>query len=578
MSGQIPRPFIQDLLSRCDIIDVIDARVPLKKASSQNYVACCPFHQEKSPSFTVSVRKQFYHCFGCGAHGDVVGFLMNFDRMDFVDAIEYLAAQQGLSVPYEQQTTAVKPKPQKHLYDYLSAATSFYQAQLQQNTAAQQYLQTRGLSQEIQQRYLLGYAPASGQALVHQTRVTEADFPHFRAAGLIGQTQTGRYYDVFRDRIMFPIRDRQGRIVGFGGRIFQNQTDKEGNPLAKYYNTGQTPIFNKSAELYGLYEALQCARELPYALLVEGYMDVLALAQYGFDFAMASMGTAATKQHLERLYRHTNKILFCFDGDQAGQKAAIKALATALPLLTDGRQLQLIFLPNNHDPDSFIRTQGTEAFKAQLAQAKPFDDFFWRMLLEHAELNHAGGRAAFYQEAMQYLKLLPQGKLATIMHEELSRLTRMEATPEAPPPSKRIVTQQPSLSCYERVLALILQNPSLLAAVVPQIPTYDAKAQPFLTELALHIEQLPNPNTANLLLALKDHPEYDNCVRLACYPLLTPEEGMQQELHDSLLQCQKQQQNNTIQALMQKIRQGTASPEERAELQKQLTQQKMAPA
>jgi DNA primase len=576
VAGQIPRAFIQELIGRTDIIDVIDARVSLKKASSQNYTACCPFHQEKTPSFTVSVRKQFYHCFGCGEHGDVLKFLMTFDRLEFVDAVEYLAAQQGLTVPYEERAgMSHKPKADhRNLYDYLKAAAEFYQQTLQHSPPAQTYLQTRGLSEDIQTRYGIGYAPAHGHALTQHVNVNEHNFSHFHAAGLIGQGQSGRYYDVFRDRIMFPIRDRQGRVVGFGGRIFQNTTDKDGQPLAKYYNTGQTPVFNKSAELYGLYEALQAQRELPYALLVEGYMDVIALAQYGFSNAMASMGTAATKQHLERLYRHTNKIVFCFDGDAAGQKAAVKALTTALPLLNDGRQLQLIFLPDNHDPDSFIRAHGVDAFNKQLSDAQNFDDFFWRMLREDAELSHAGGRAAFYQKAISFLSQLPQGKLSEIMHQELTRLTRMEAKPEPLPPSKRIVGQHPPLSLQEKAFALILQQPTMVQTVaLDASDTMKPDWYQALDALVAMIKEEAIDTTAGLLRHLQTHPNLARYTELACYPLLTPDNGMAEELQDCLQKLRLQEKRDAIETLMNKMRAGHASPDDRQQLQTLLTQQ-----
>ncbi len=574
MAGQIPRAFIQELITRTDIVDIIDARVPLKKASNQNYTACCPFHQEKTPSFTVSVRKQFYHCFGCGESGDVLKFLMNFDRLEFVDAVEYLAAQQGLHVPYETRPGSHhKPKENhRNLYDYLQAAALFYQNKLSQSAEAMRYLDTRGLDKTIQARYGVGYAPANGQALTQYAHVDTSNFPHFHAAGLIGQTQSARYYDVFRDRIMFPIRDRQGRVVGFGGRIFQNMTDKDGQPLAKYYNTGQTPVFNKSAELYGLYEALQAQRELPYALLVEGYMDVLALAQYGFSMAMASMGTAATKQHLERLYRHTHKIIFCFDGDAAGQRAAVKALATALPLLHDGRQLQLIFLPDNHDPDSFIRAYGVDAFQQQLTQAQNFDDFFWQMMRKDAELSHAGGRAAFYQKAMDYLNQLPQGKLSEIMHQELTRLTRIEAKPAPTPPSKRIVGEHAPLNLQEKALALLIQQPSL--AHTTTLAANDTSPSPWrqaLDALIALTQEEAIETTAALLYHLQNHPQEARYAELACYPLLTPEQGMAEEFHDCLQKLQQQEKRDMIDSLMNKIRAGTASLDERQQLQTLLT-------
>ncbi len=349
----IPRDFIDTLLARVDIVDVIDRRVPLKKAG-QNYQACCPFHSEKSPSFTVSPTKQFYHCFGCGAHGTALGFLMEYEHMSFPDAVAALAQDAGLAVPESAQGPE-RPKPPPALWDALEQAARFYKQKLRDTPRAIDYLKRRGLTGAIAARYGIGYAP-DGSPL-KQACANYAD-DTLVTSGLVIENE-GRRYDRFRDRIMFPIRNIKGQIIGFGGRVLD-----QGEP--KYLNSPETPLFHKGSEIYGLYEARAAIKSAGRAIVVEGYMDVVALAQHGVEFAVATLGTATTPIHARTLLRHTDQLIYAFDGDNAGRKAAWRALENTLEALQDGKEVRFLFLPEGEDPDSYIRTHGQAAFLSLL--------------------------------------------------------------------------------------------------------------------------------------------------------------------------------------------------------------------
>ena len=386
----IPQSFVQELLSRVDIVDVIERYVPLKK-SGANYFACCPFHGEKSASFSVSPSKQFYHCFGCGVHGSALGFLMEYSGLGFVDAVKELAAQVGLQVPDDGRSASPQDDTSDRLYEAMGLAARFYREQLKPARRAIDYLKRRGLSGEIAARFGLGYAPDEWQAL-------QKVFPDYQAktladAGLVIDNDQGRRYDRFRDRIIFPIHDRRGRIIAFGGRILD-----KGEP--KYLNSPETPLFEKGRELYGLYLAQKPIRDEGFAVVVEGYMDVVALAQYGIANAVATLGTATTPQHVHTLLRQTDRVVFCFDGDAAGRRAAWRALENALESLRDDATLAFLFLPTEHDPDSFVRAQGADAFRQAAAASKPLARFLIEELRSRHDMDAAEGRAAFVHEAM----------------------------------------------------------------------------------------------------------------------------------------------------------------------------------
>ncbi len=385
----IPESFIQDVLARTDIVGLIERYVPLKKGGA-NYMACCPFHNEKSPSFTVSPTKQFYHCFGCGVHGTAVGFLMEYCGMSFRDAISDLAQQAGLQVP-EDNT----PQPDRSQISSLTAAMDkaarLYREQLRHAPQAVTYLKQRGLTGEIAKAFSIGYAPDDWNAL-RQAFGSDYDSPALLEAGLVIQNDTGRRYDRFRDRIMFPIQDQRGNIIGFGGRVLG-----QGEP--KYLNSPETPLFDKGRELYGLFGARQAIRESGVVVVVEGYMDVVALAQFGFGAAVATLGTATTATHIQKLFRQSDKVVFCFDGDKAGRKAARRALENSLDQLADDKEVRFLFLPTEHDPDSFIRAEGLEAFHRAVHDAMPLSEFLLKELRGELNLGIPEDRAKLVHEA-----------------------------------------------------------------------------------------------------------------------------------------------------------------------------------
>ncbi len=408
----IPKSFIQDLLNRLDIVDVIEHYVPLKKAGA-NYVACCPFHNEKSPSFTVSQSKQFYHCFGCGAHGTAIGFAMEHAGLSFVDAVEELARSIGVTVPREASTQA-QHKVAPDLYEVMQSATRYYRDQLKQSPRAIEYLKRRGLSGEIAARFGIGYAPDGWQNL-------ESIFLNYQDAslletGLVIENDEGKRYDRFRDRIMFPIVNVRGQIIGFGGRVLD-----KGEP--KYLNSPETPLFEKGRELYGLFQAQKSIRAEKMALVVEGYMDVVALAQLGVEYAVATLGTATTPFHIQKLLRLTEQVVFCFDGDSAGRRAAWRALENALPHLQDGKQLRFLFLPTEHDPDSYIREHGKEAFEHLLGEeALPLSGYLLRELSAQVDLKTQEGRSALLERAKPLLTAIAAPTTALLLRKEVAAL------------------------------------------------------------------------------------------------------------------------------------------------------------
>jgi DNA primase len=408
----IPKSFIQDLHNRLDIVDVIERYVPLKKAGA-NYVACCPFHNEKSPSFTVSQSKQFYHCFGCGAHGTAIGFAMEHAGLSFVDAVEELARSIGVTVPREA-STQVQYKVAPDLYETMQSATRYYREQLKHSPRAIEYLKRRGLSGEIAAKFGIGYAPDGWQNL-------GAIFPDYQNStlvetGLVISGEDNKRYDRFRDRIMFPIINVRGQIIGFGGRVLD-----KGEP--KYLNSPETPLFEKGRELYGLYQAQKAIRAEKMALVVEGYMDVVALAQLGVEYAVATLGTATTPFHIQKLLRLTEQVVFCFDGDSAGRRAAWRALENALPHLQDGKQLRFLFLPTEHDPDSYIREHGKEAFEHLLGEeALPLSGYMLRELSAQVDLKTQEGRSALLERAKPLLTAIAAPTTALLLRKEVAAL------------------------------------------------------------------------------------------------------------------------------------------------------------
>ncbi len=461
----IPRDFIDTLLARVDVVDVIDRRVPLKKAG-QNYQACCPFHSEKTPSFTVSPTKQFYHCFGCGAHGTALSFLMEYEHMSFPDAVAALAQDSGLQVP-ESTHESDRPKPPPALWDALEQAAQFYKQQLKQTPRAIEYLKQRGLTGVIAARYGIGYAP-DGSPLKQVFPDYKADA--LAASGLVIDGDHGRY-DRFRDRIMFPIRNLKGQIVGFGGRVLD-----QGEP--KYLNSPETPLFHKGSELYGLFEARTAIKAAGRAIVVEGYMDVVALAQHGVEFAVAALGTATTPVHARTLLRHTDRLIYAFDGDKAGRKAAWRALENSLEALQDGKEVSFLFLPENEDPDSYIRANGQAAFLKLLdTDTLPLSAFLVRELARDRKLDTQEGRAAMLKAARPLLEKIAAPLLASLIRRQIAELAHLQAdelalvglkpvnTRRMPPSPQR----RPAPSRLRGLARTLLMNPQRATEVEPHL-------------------------------------------------------------------------------------------------------------
>ena len=476
MSGRIPQSFIDDLLNRTDIVELIDSRVPLKKAGRE-YTACCPFHNEKTPSFTVSPDKQFYHCFGCGAHGTAVGFLMEYEHLDFPEAIEELARQAGLEVPREGGDADSRPRRQNtELYSLLAQADHFYQQQLRQHPQAARavdYLKQRGLSGQTAAEFGIGFAPPGWDNLLRQLGNSPALQAQLVTSGMLIRKDDGKCYDRFRDRIMFPIRDARGRCIGFGGRILPDaaeaeNAEKSGKKPAKYLNSPETPLFHKGRELYGLFEARRALRRISRLLVVEGYMDVVALAEAGIRYAVATLGTATTADHLQRLFRLCNEVVFCFDGDRAGREAAWRALENALPVMQDGRQIRFLFLPEGEDPDTQVKKIGAAAFETAIEAAMPFSEFFFSRLKQPLDMEHLDGRAQLVSQARPLLDKLPAGVMKQMMRQQLEQFARLQpATGHASPPPARRSRRAPPASRHappspvRYILQRLLQQPAL---------------------------------------------------------------------------------------------------------------------
>ena len=464
----IPEQFIQELLNRVDVVDVIDKSVPLKRAGA-NYSACCPFHNEKSPSFTVSPTKQFYHCFGCGAHGTAIGFLMEYAGLSFIEAINDLAKNVGMIVPQEQSTPASREADAANksvklgLQETLQQAANYYKTELKKSERAIEYLKGRGLSGVIAAKFQIGYAPAGWQNL--QNVFSNYDNEALQTAGLVVENDQGKRYDRFRDRIMFPIHDQKGQVIGFGGRVINNED------TPKYYNSPETPLFQKGHELYGLFVARRAIRDAGRVLVVEGYMDVVALAQYGIEYAVAALGTATTPFHITKLMRQTDEIVFCFDGDNAGRTAAWRAAMNALPALTDGLKLRFLFLPKEHDPDSYVREFGKDKIEAEMQVAMPLSQYIVAHLSENNTLNSQEDKVQFLNEAEPILRQIvaPRfslmlrkkiAELAEVTEAEMQSLLKLPA-PNRPPAKATQKQSRAPQSIKKRFVLMLLMQPSL---------------------------------------------------------------------------------------------------------------------
>ncbi|MGB9428400.1 MAG: DNA primase [Gammaproteobacteria bacterium] len=526
--ARIPQAFIDELISRVDIVEVIDARVPLKK-HGREFTACCPFHNEKTPSFTVSPTKQFFHCFGCGVHGTALGFLMDYEHLDFVEAVRQLASLVGMEVPLDAGETRSDQVP---LYAALDQAARIYREALKHNSPAIAYLKHRGLSGEIAAEFGIGFAPSGWDTLLTALGKDDAAQKNLLAAGLVIRKDGGGYYDRFRERIVFPIRDSRGRIIAFGGRVL----DKE---EPKYLNSPETPLFHKGRELYGLYEARQALRDIPRLLVVEGYMDVVALHQHGLRYAVATLGTATTADHLQRLFRVTAEVVFCFDGDRAGRGAAWRALENVLPEAHEGRQIKFLFLPEGEDPDSLVRKEGKDAFEARLKDAVPLSRFLLDSLASQTDVSSLDGRARLVELARPHLARLPAGVYREMLVAELEqraqvnpgKLSMLSQTLAGPRPRAASPGRPTLTGPVRKAIALLLNQPALAAlagdpAALEGSGLKGAEVLKTVLEFAL---AHPHISGAGLLEHWRDTETGSYLMKLAQAELVTPAEAMPSE-------------------------------------------------
>ena len=482
--GRIPQHFIDELIARADIVEVIGSRVQLKK-SGREYKACCPFHNEKTPSFWVSPDKQFYHCFGCGKHGTALGFLMDYDHLAFPEAVEELASRLGLDVPREGGGEAGAPRADEPLYELMARVARFYVESLGREARARDYLAKRGLSAETLERFQIGYAPNSWNEVLKRFGADEAQRRRLAETGLIIERERGqaqfseRHYDRFRDRVMFPIRDTRGRVIAFGGRIID-----AGEP--KYLNSPETALFHKGRELYGLYETRRARSSLKSLVIVEGYMDAVRLHQEGIDYAVATLGTATTAEHFRRIFRLVPEVVFAFDGDRAGRAAAWRALQQALPEAREGRQIRFLFLPEGHDPDTLVAAEGRAAFEQRFAEALPLSEYLVRELSGQSDLSHADGRARFAESARPLYQKVPAGvyrelllgRLAQVVGLDPHRLEELwskapgaPAAPAVAPPASRSPERTRASagrgSLVRQAIVRLVHFPAIAAEVSP---------------------------------------------------------------------------------------------------------------
>jgi DNA primase len=581
MAGRIPQKFLDDLLDRVDIVEVIDRRVKLKK-TGKNYSARCPFHEEKTPSFSVNPDKQFYYCFGCGAGGNALGFVMDYENVDFPQAVETLAGSLGLEVPREQSrpgsSQPSREETGKPLYALLEQAARYYQKQLRTHPEASRavtYLKQRGLTGEIAKRFDLGFAPPGWDNLLQALGSSEEQRELLLEAGMLVQNEAGRTYDRFRDRVMFPIRDQRGRIIAFGGRVL-------GDDKPKYLNSPETPVFSKGRELYGLYQARQANRKLERVLVVEGYMDVIALAQHDITQATATLGTATSQTHLERLYRLTPEVVFCFDGDAAGRKAALRALETVLPCMEDGRQARFLFLDEGEDPDTLVRKLGSEAFRELVKRATPLEAFLFDAVSEGLDTATLEGRARLSKLALPWLRQLPDGVFRQLMFRALAERTGLTVAElmhlEAPPPPASAPPQEPPpggetgnrgprqrsptspaplgySNLAQAAIALLLHQPDIAPRVeLEPLTALEGEDIVLLRELLDLLQRRPDSNTAMLLGHWYGTPEGELLSRLAGEERLIPREGIEKQFTDTLATLVQRPQRSKLSARVDKLK------------------------
>lgn len=584
-TGRIPEEFIQSLLSRIDIVEVIGAYVTLRKAGA-NYVACCPFHTEKTPSFSVNQHKQFYHCFGCGVSGDAIQFLKENQGVSFVEAVEQLAARVGMQMPVSD--TANQSPEYNLIYNSLSEATKFFEQQLRQHKLALhavQYLKNRGLTGVTAKNFRLGFAPAGWDNLL--TSIAK-DHEHKQAgvkAGLFVEREADKYYDRFRNRIMFPIRNRRGKVIGFGGRIMTADSNEP-----KYLNSPETVLFNKSQELYGFYEARQTMQRLDSVLVVEGYMDVVSLVQAGVTNVVATLGTACTEQHIQILFKAVSEVIFCFDGDAAGKKAAWRALELCLPLLDEKHSVKFIVLSKSEDPDSFVRKYGVEAFQLEVKQAASLADFFFASLAKKRDLDQIDGRVQLANEAKEYLAKLPDGMIKTMMFMRLGQLIDIDpAALRAPVKvnrtefSHKFITKNKPLSLVSpaiKAVAMLLTDRNLISEIpdLNDLEQVDIPGCGLLCAVSAILRAAPNASDEEIKELLA--PELAKAfapTEMRAIARIVPIEGIKQEFLGVIAVLRRREKELVMDRLLLKAKQNALSTVEKLQLQQMLQEKSKIP-
>lgn len=543
MKGSIPRTFIDDILTKINIVDLINSRVKLKKAG-RDYQACCPFHHEKTPSFTVSDKKQFYHCFGCGAHGNAISFLMEYDKLEFVEAVEELAGFLGLEIPYEKRPhfndngKQVGYQTKRNLYELMQEIAKFYQQQLPLNIPAQSYLQQRGLSAEIIERFQIGYVPNAMDTVYRQFGKTREEQQKLFDLGMLSRNDRGNVYDKFRNRIMFPIRDRRGRTVAFGGRVL---TDEK----PKYLNSPETITYHKGSELYGLFEALQADDSPQKLLVVEGYMDVVALAQFGVNYAVASLGTSTTSEQIQLLFRSTEQVICCYDGDRAGRDAAWRALENALPYMEDGRQLKFIFLPDDEDPDSFIRQYGKQGFEEYIEKAQSLSEFLFAHLTPKVDFSSKESKTKLAALGIPLIEKIPSKalrmelrhlfakKLAIVDPAQLESLLPEKLQTDNTPITQKIQFKRTPMRI---LIALLLQNPELVKFVpdLEPLKNLDEPGYDLLAELTALCREKVGISAGQLLEHWRDTKQQKTLEKLLAWNHLIEDDKIEDTFRETL--------------------------------------------
>jgi len=572
--GHIPRPFIDELIARTDIVEIIDGYVSLKKKGA-NFSACCPFHTEKTASFTVNPAKQFYYCFGCGVHGNVLTFIMEYDHQDFITAIETLASKLGLEIPKEVKPGGYTADFDQY-YHYLHQAKIFYQQQLRQHSQSArviEYLKQRGLSGQIAKRFGIGFAPPGWDNLFKYLKPAPPQKKGLAQTGLFSTNEQKGHYDRFRDRVMFPIHDIRGRVIAFGGRVL-------GNELPKYINSPETPVFHKNQIVYGLYEVLQVERKPSKIIVVEGYMDVISLAQHHISNAVATLGTAVGSKHIQLLYRYTREIVFCFDGDTAGQQAAARALEATLPFIKDGRKAGFVFLPNGEDPDSLIQTNGPQHFTQLVQNAIPLSQYLLDTVIEKNAIS-LDDRASLVSQLLPFLQQIPPGiyldflidETAKRLHTDSSKIAKLINTPQSQPSAPAKPQKRPLPPSMVRLLITqLLHNPKLVEEITEPTVLHKINAPgcDLLLKLIDYLKNTPAATTGHILHHWANNPHGPILAKLAASPSLTPHAGVSAEFKAALQKLEKSLQEQQLQELLQKARHLPLTVEEKNTLKKLL--------